>query len=371
MIATTMTVPGIKNSSVPQGGGDKSDEFRPEQLRELSSDLSKRVASAVKRFSEIHMQTQILSVNAGIEASRAGEAGRSFSVVADQMKDLSKGTSEIADSLANEVKYAIDKIDDFSRILGSQVRGTRLLDLALTNIDLIDRNLYERSCDVRWWATDSSVVDACDDKSPERCRYASERLGVILDAYTVYYDLVLCDLHGEVIANGRPGQYSSQGMNCSKQTWFQQAMNSRSGDEFGFEAVHESPLVNGKRILAYSCGVRRDGQANGPLVGVLGILFNWDALAGNIVKQTPISDEEWSRTRVCIVDENGHFLADTKDAGISQKLDLSKFTQMKTQKKSFEVCDYLGKETVVACAKAPGYETYTTGWYSLILQATS
>ena len=30
----------------------------------------------------------------------------------------------------------------------------------LTNIDLIDRNLYERSCDVRWWATDSSVVDA-------------------------------------------------------------------------------------------------------------------------------------------------------------------------------------------------------------------
>jgi len=347
---------------------EDSEDFRPEQLKDLSKDLSKRMDDAVRRFSEINMKTQILSVNAGIEASHAGESGRSFAVVADQMKDLSVDTSQIADSLANEVKLAIDKIDAFSSILGSQVRGTRLVDLALTNIDLIDRNLYERSCDVRWWATDSSVVQACEDSSRERRHFASTRLGVILDAYTVYYDLVLCNLDGEVIANGRPQRYSSQGMNCSQQQWFKEAKATRSGDEFGFEAVHASDLVGGRRILAYSCGVRKDGNANAPLVGVLGILFNWDALAGTIVKDTPIQASEWPRTRVCIVNEEGHFLADTQGGEISQKTDIPVFSSMKQKKKSFESCNYFGSDTLVACAKAPGYETYSTGWYSMIIQ---
>jgi hypothetical protein len=41
----------------------------------------------------------------------------------------------------------------------AQIRGSRLPDLSLNAIDIIDRNLYERSCDVRWWATDSAIVD--------------------------------------------------------------------------------------------------------------------------------------------------------------------------------------------------------------------
>jgi hypothetical protein len=32
-------------------------------------------------------------------------------------------------------------------------------DLSLNAIELIDRNLYERTCEVRWWVTDSAVVE--------------------------------------------------------------------------------------------------------------------------------------------------------------------------------------------------------------------
>ncbi|MDH8639244.1 chemotaxis protein, partial [Klebsiella pneumoniae] len=71
-------------------------------------------------------------------------------------------------------------------------------------IEIIDRNLYERTCDVRWWATDSAVVDCAANVTPQSAAYASKRLGVILNAYTVYLDLWLCDLHGKVLANGRP-----------------------------------------------------------------------------------------------------------------------------------------------------------------------
>ena len=85
------------------------------------------------------------------------------------------------------------------------------MDVRELDIDLIDRNLYERSCDVRWWATDAAVVAATQDPNPAALAHASQRLGQILDSYTVYFDLVLADLDGTVIANGRPRQYQNGG----------------------------------------------------------------------------------------------------------------------------------------------------------------
>ncbi len=101
--------------------------------------------------------------------------------------------------------------------------GSRLVDLALNAIEIIDRNLYERTCDVRWWATDSAIVDAAADASDSHCSYASKRLGVILSAYTVYLDLWLCDMDGRIIANGRPERYNVKGLDVSREPWFARA----------------------------------------------------------------------------------------------------------------------------------------------------
>jgi len=366
--STPLTSSKISPAST-EPSGVSGNEFRPELLRELSEDLLSKMGGAIRRFGEINLQTQILSINAAIEASRAGDAGRSFAVVANEMKAMSQGTSEIADSLANEIQSAAKHINEFAEILGTQVRGTRLADLALTNIDLIDRNLYERTCDVRWWATDRSLCDACADSSADNLAYASQRLGVILDAYTVYFDLVLCDLNGRVVANGRPRQYASEGMNCSERPWFRQAVASSNGDEYGFEGVHCSPLVADQQVLVYSCGVRRDGQSDGELIGVLGILFNWDSLAGTIVRQTPIPPSEMERTRVCIVDDSGRILADTDGKVLAREPNLALLDKLKQQGRGFEMQRTSGgRECLVAYARAPGYETYSTGWNSLILQ---
>jgi hypothetical protein len=348
---------------------DDSDHFRPEELMELSGDLSSKMAGAIKDFDKINLETQILSINAAVEASRAGEAGASFAIVANHMKELSLRTGEVADDLTNNVQVALKKINDFSSILSNQVRGTRLSDLALNNIDLIDRNLYERSCDVRWWATDSSVWHACSEASLDNTQHACERLGVILDAYTVYCDLVLCNIEGQVIANGRPNKYDSIGSDCSKEQWFTQSLHSQSGDEFGFQPVHNSSLVDNQAVLAYSCSVRAQGHANGEVLGVLGILFNWDALAGVILEQTQLTSEEWKRTRICIVDDDARILADTQSGHGHKVLDLPDIKNFFKESKIFKSINYHGNETLIAYAKAPGYETYTTGWHSFIIQA--
>ena len=61
--------------------------------------------------------------------------------------------SELAGSLAELSALGDSMIGQLE-----QHRGQRLTDLAHHMIEIIDRNLYERSCDVRWWATDAALV---------------------------------------------------------------------------------------------------------------------------------------------------------------------------------------------------------------------
>jgi hypothetical protein len=320
---------------------------------------------AIDEIADINGDTQLLALNARIEAARAGAAGAAFSVVAQEMQQLSAKTSEIAAQLAQRSKASIDGLLE---IIGNSVRGTRLSDLALTNIDLVDRNLYERTCDVRWWATDSSLVDALTLESKSAYDYASQRMGVILSAYTVYHDLVLCNLDGKVVANGRPDLYDSVGQQVAGEPWFQAAKKSKSGDEFGFGRAERSPLAGGKCVLTYSCGVREGGTATGRLLGVLGILFNWQDFAQTIVNQCPLAESERSQTRVCLCDDQGLILADSWNKQLQDKLRLPRLHEIMHLDKGFVTAEIDGTTMCIAHAKAPGFETYSTRWHSFILQ---
>ena len=49
-------------------------------------------------------------------------------------------------------------------------------------------------------------------------------------------------------------------------------------------------------------------------------------------------------------------------------LDIAAIPDVFTRKKGFFVTNYEGRECCIGFAKAPGFETYTTGWYSLVIQ---
>ena len=200
-------------------------ERRADDVIGLVQDLSKTMNTATEEIYEINARTKLLALNARIEAARAGTYGAAFGVVAAEMQRLAGSTAEAASQMATRTQSTIEKLID---TIGTSVRGKRLADMALVNIDLIDRNLYERSCDVRWWATDSSAVDTLTLATSDSAEYACKRLGTILNSYTVYWDILLCDATGKVIANGRPKQYRSIGRDVSRSHWFMSAMTTRS-----------------------------------------------------------------------------------------------------------------------------------------------
>ena len=144
----------------------------------------------------------MLSITAKIEANRTGEIGRNFLVVSNSIDDLSQQTDKAILKMKQETIQHIGNVSDVIERKSISIKGNRLANLALTNIRLVDRSLFERSADIRWWATDDILVNSLTNQTEEGFKEAEKRLAVILRSYTVYYDLILCDTKGKCPATG-------------------------------------------------------------------------------------------------------------------------------------------------------------------------
>jgi hypothetical protein len=193
-------------------------------------------------------------------------------------------------------------------------RGERMVDLSLNAIELIDRNLYERTCDVRWWATDSAVVGCAAAPDAAAVSHVSERLAVILGAYTVYLDLWLCDLDGNVLATGRSDRFDVIGQSVAATQWFREARGLRSGDDYVAGDVECQPLLGNAQVATYCASVRADGKANGKPIGVLAIHFDWESQARAIVQGVRVGAAD--KARVLLVDSNFRVIAASDGHGL-------------------------------------------------------
>ena len=179
----------------------------------MTAEVNQVACEKTKSIQKITNQMKMLALNALIESSRAGAQGAGFAVVAQEVRNVGQQVETIARELESQLTNRTGNLMTSIAQMADRSRGERMVDLSLNAIELIDRNLYERTCDVRWWATNSAVVDCAASPEAAAVAHVSERLAVILGAYTVYLDLWLCDLDGNVRANGRADRFNVVGQN--------------------------------------------------------------------------------------------------------------------------------------------------------------
>lgn len=132
-----------------------------EDLRKSSAEISK----IIKVIDEIAFQTNILSLNAAVEAARAGDAGKGFAVVAEEVRSLAqrsaqaaKDTTEIIESnitlsengakIAKEVQQSVSEIDlqskkvsdlleEISVATDEQAQGVSQINKAIAQMEIV------------------------------------------------------------------------------------------------------------------------------------------------------------------------------------------------------------------------------------------
>ena len=332
-----------------------------EDILKLAYEVSRVTEEKVDLIDSVMRQTTLLAINARIEAARAGSAGAAFSVVAQEMGAVATDINRISKELRGAITGNIEKLEHVGAELVSHFRGARFTDLALNAVEIIDRNLYERSCDVRWWATDSAVVDVLEKPGSDSAAYAVERLATILRSYTVYLDLWVADASGRVVASGRPHAYPTvAGLNVSGSDWFARAMRTASGDDFTVADIECAPALRGAPVATYATAIREGGRADGKALGVLGIFFDWQPQADAVVKGVSLSEDEKARTRVLLVDAKHRVIASSDGAGVLQET-----FALETDGRARG--HYVNERALTAFAQTPGYETYKgLGWYGVV-----
>ncbi|NOI64718.1 methyl-accepting chemotaxis protein [Vibrio sp. 99-8-1] len=152
--STAVAVEGVQQASVNAKHGRQVVQSTVQNVDELSNILGKsqhsisslnenvdKIGGAVNIIQEIAEQTNLLALNAAIEAARAGEQGRGFAVVADEVRALASRTHQsteeitnVVSSIQNQMSTVVTNIDQCNEQGQQTLSASQTLDESLSQI---------------------------------------------------------------------------------------------------------------------------------------------------------------------------------------------------------------------------------------------
>jgi len=130
---------------------DTSESIKDLELKTLNAE------SLIGKINNISLQTNLLALNASIEAARAGQYGKGFTVVAEEIRNLSTETSKVTAVIAEIIKELRNSFmstkDELIEELNKIEEQTNSIEASIydfEDIEKISKNLYDKTTNISY-----------------------------------------------------------------------------------------------------------------------------------------------------------------------------------------------------------------------------
>ena len=309
---------------------------------------------------------KLISLNGIVFASKLGKRGVALGPVFDKITQTGD--------------FATSKMEE---LLREMANGELMLNLKTLEtfskqaIDLIDRNLFERSAAIQWWSTDQYLWKACEEPTDENIVKASHRLRDINGSYSIYRNLILADRMGRILTASTPELIPNvKEARVADHPWFVGAMRNSTGSRYAVQDVGECELERAARsTIIFSGAVRQKGDRGEEIIGVLGSLFDWVTESGKILKTCLPKDKNGKRIDGCVAFYANHQhevieSTDKEKVPLGSVPDLPEIHCDLESGESASGVLRLGERVyIIGSSRSKGYREYEgLGWYAHILR---
>ncbi len=229
-------------------------------------------------------------------------------------------------------------------------------------IDIMDRNLYERANDCRWWALTPAFRNllAGDTADEAACHQMTDILTNINSLYTVYDNLVLFDKAGTVLAVSNP-QYKELCGKRLNEDWGRQTLQLNNSQDYTVSPFVPTPLYKGKHTYIYAAAILHPD--NDSAIGGIGIVFDSTPQFSAMLTDALPHDEKGDIAPGCFgvfTDRNRRIIASTSEAlqaGMTLELE-EQYFQLPNGKSHSGIAVFNGNYFAVGTSVSNGYREY-------------